>query len=508
MKLLPGIAGAGALLRDNAMFYKDVTQWLRNRTFTSLFFGLLIMAEVLCLLVIGTSKDMAEPGSTLFYGLYLMLVIYAILIAYQGNSLTGREFANRTFELFELSGMSLERMVAGKLLSMLYQFFFGFFCLVPFMFFAYMLGGLDFVEMIVGVILAVLMAVPLYLVSLAAALTARTKQVTMLVKLGSMAFVAFVTITMLISIFGGRSFMGDMFSGITRVIKRVMDGSGPDLLGLVTVLVVYVQVCLLFFYLSCDNISRENDSRETAVKVLTTTLIASWLGSFATFEMFFAPAMGTTSGDNLALVAVPVFLAILGLGLRAFYSSPDVPLIVQKRHERSSVLAKVFYPAFKPGIEGGCRTVILLSVLSTALFFTAFGAGPYTSLIMQAPWFLVFPYVLVARLKDLRYNYPGQRTVAVTAWVVLGAMLILVAAWTRVDFYGSSSSPGLVLAGSLLSPLSSLAVAGSRNAMTDEMGTVARAISGVAGIVLMVYHTRAVMRGSGDGAAVVASAEA
>src|SRR5690606_1846702 len=134
------------------MFYKDITQWLRNRTFASLFFGLLLVAETLSLFIIAGSDEISNPGTSMFYTLFLVLIIYAMLIAYLGNALTSREFVNRTFELYELSGMSLERMVGGKVLSMLYQFFFGFFCLVPFMFFAYFLGGLDFLEMLVGVI--------------------------------------------------------------------------------------------------------------------------------------------------------------------------------------------------------------------------------------------------------------------------------------------------------------------------------------------------------------------
>lgn len=41
-------------------------------------------------------------------------MVYALIIAFLGNGLTSREFMNRTFELYELSGMSLERMVGGN----------------------------------------------------------------------------------------------------------------------------------------------------------------------------------------------------------------------------------------------------------------------------------------------------------------------------------------------------------------------------------------------------------
>lgn len=68
---------------------------------------------------------------------------------------------------------------------MIYQFAFGFFCLVPFMFFSYFLGGLDFFEMLMGTLLAWLLAVPLYLAALSGALIGRYKQITLLTRLAS-----------------------------------------------------------------------------------------------------------------------------------------------------------------------------------------------------------------------------------------------------------------------------------------------------------------------------------
>src|SRR6188768_909317 len=126
-------------LQDNAMLYKDITQWLRNRTFVALFFGLLLLAEGISVFIMSLGEEIQQPGPAVFYSLYCILIVYGLIIAFMGHGLTAREFANRTFELYELSGMSLERMIGGKLLSMVYEFLFGFFCIVPFMFFAYFL---------------------------------------------------------------------------------------------------------------------------------------------------------------------------------------------------------------------------------------------------------------------------------------------------------------------------------------------------------------------------------
>lgn len=480
----------GAIFRDNAMFYKDITQWLRNRTFASLFFGLLLVAEILTIFVIGTADDNSQPGVTLFYGLYLVLIVYAMLIAYQGNSLTSREFSNRTFELFELSGMSLERMVGGKLFSMLYQFFFGFFCLVPFMFFAYILGGLDFIEMLVGVLVAALLAVPLYLFSLASALTARLKQVTLLVKMASGFFVVMVVFSMLTSLFSNKSVMQYFVQAFTELIKRMIDGSFEDLIYFVCILAVYAELCFLLFYLGCDNISRENDSRETPVKVFGSLLIISWLSIFVA-----GSAAGVSASTmQAASAALPAFVAIMALGLRSFYSSPRLPIIVAKRHEKSRGPVRWLFPIFKPGIEGACRTILLLTIISVVLHSYVFGASVYTALLFQAPWFLVFPHILYASTNDIRANYPAQRTLAVAAWVVLGAIILIVMAWTRVNLFTSDASPFLTLTSALLSPLSSIATAGSSNTVVQETGAYARFVSGAAGLVLMWLYTGAVVR--------------
>lgn len=484
-----------AVFRDNAMFYKDITQWLRNRTFASLFFGLLILAEGLSLFVIFISSDMNEPGSTLFYTLYLVLLVYAMLIAYQGNSLTTREFSNQTFELFELSGMSLERMVGGKLLSMLYQFFFGFFCLVPFMFFAYIVGGLDFFEMIVGVVLAAFLALPLYLLALATALTARLKQVTLLVKLASLLFVVGFVFSMVMSTFANESVLRSMVRAITELVGRAAKGESVQIMALIAIVVMYVQACLLFFYLCCDNVSGENDSREIAVKVLMFTLIISWILLIFLPDAVTGGKYGGINRSDEYIVVVPAFLAIMSMGLRGFYSSTHMPLIVKRRYADAKGPRQWFFWIFQPGIRGGFRSVMFVTGVSLLLFVTL--TGDWTSraaMLAQAPWFLAFPFFLFAGLGDIRSNPANQRTLVVTCWVILGTMVILGSAWTRSNLYSSGPSGWAVALAILISPLSSLSLVGSADAVVEEMGKVARLMSGVLGVVLMYMHVREVIR--------------
>lgn len=497
---------------DNAMFYKDITQWMRNRTFASLFFGLLLVAEALSLFIIAGSDDISNPGVSMFYTLYLVLIIYALLIAYMGNGLTSREFVNRTFELFELSGMSLERMVGGKILSMLYQFFFGFFCLVPFMFFAYFLGGLDFFEMLVGVVMAGFMALPLYLVSLLSALTGRFKQIALLARLGAVFALGMFILFAAISFFANQPIMQEIVSDLTDFFKRLFGGSAEALVIFVVSVAIYVQACLLLFYFCCDSISRESDSREIPIKVLTGSLILCWMFYFGYKIVINGYEKGVTY-----LVVVPVFLALLALGVRTFYNRAAVPPIVARRYRGATGFRRILYVLFRPGIEGSLRTLLLLILLSVAagqiavmLLPTGFGSADLAavewwsgmSLLVQIPWFLAIPHVFFARARDMRYNYAGQRTITVAWWVVLGALVLIYLAWTHSSVLGNSSAGFLnimdILLITLLSPLPSLSVVGSSEVEMQVAGGYVRMAAGLAGAVLMWHHMRRAVRDEAD----------
>lgn len=512
---------------DNAMFYKDITQWLRNRTFGSLFFGLLLVAEALSLFIIGNSDEMNQPGVVMFYMLYMVLAVYALLIAYLGNGLTSREFVNRTFELYELSGMSLERMVGGKLLSMLYQFFFGFFCLVPFMFFAYFLGGLDFFEMLVGVALAALVAVPLYLLSLTSALLGRYKQVSVLLKLGSGFLMGIAILMGVISVFSNDPVFREIIRGATELMKRLLGGDRDVIMGLLFFLIIYVQVCLLMFYFCCNCISRETDSREIPIKILVTTLLLSWILSYGYALQFTGFARG-----SMYRMMVPIFLGLLGLGLVTYYNRLSVPPIVARRYRDAGPFRRALYWLFQPGMRGGIRTLLFLIglVLVVGTGILSFGGGavgsmptassssgfsltPYrgtlsasafdewwnaASLVIQIPWFLTFPYLLLVRGRNLRFNYPGQRALIMSIWVLSGVLVTIYMAWSRAGFYtrgsGSSSSFSDVLISTLLSPLPSMGAIDTGDMTLMQTGGLVRMASGGLGAVLMVRHLFSIRR--------------
>ena len=87
---------------QNAMLYKDVTQWMRRRTFLTFFFGLLGIAEVTALLV--AMSDTEQGGLIIFGILTGVTLLYLIGLAGMAFRLFADELGNRTFELFEMAG--------------------------------------------------------------------------------------------------------------------------------------------------------------------------------------------------------------------------------------------------------------------------------------------------------------------------------------------------------------------------------------------------------------------
>lgn len=482
-----------AFFQDNAMFYKDVTQWLRNRTFGSLFFGLLIVAEILSLFIIFRSDDINEPGAAMFGVLFLVLTIYAVIIGYLGNSLTSKEFSNRTFELFELSGMSLEMMVGGKLVSMIYQFFFGFCCLVPFMFFSYFLGGIDFFEMIVGVLMIAIFTLPFYLVSLMMGLGSRLKQISVIVKLASF-FLLFWFVGAMFMVFLSGQFLDEFIRWITDSFKRMFAGEWEIAVVILSVIAVYAQVCLLLFYLSCNAISRQTDSREIPIKILTMTLIISWMLMFYIFNW-------RTGSANLpeGPMVVPVFVVLLTLAMMCYYNRPAVPPIVEKRYRDAGPLRRAIFWMFQPGMAGGMRTIFLLIGVTCLGFSLLAGVGTadkmhvYLAILVQIPWFLSIPHIFFAWKENYRHNYAGQKSAVLACWVIGGVLLTIYFSWVGAGIYGGSygrNSVGVfdVFLSTLVSPLTSMGVLSSSDALMESMGTALRYGSGIFGMVLMMRY--------------------
>jgi hypothetical protein len=501
-----------ATIIDNAMLYKDITQWLRYKTFSVLFFGLLLVSEIIAVMFISLPMDQTHRGPLTFSLLSTGLFLYMLVIAFMGYSLTNREFINKTFELYELSGMSLEKMIFGKLLSMITQFLFGFFCIVPFLFFAFVLGGLDFYLILSVAVIVSLLITPLYLLALLMALLSRFKAISTLGKLflllcGFYIFLFSIRMILAVTFAGGRTFL---FSGSTTFLKQLFVLNGESLTIAAIFLVFYIQICLLLFYICCNAISPKVDSRSTSIMLLFTSLSLSYLLLLCGMIFKFGEAR-----EAYYFMNIPVFIFLCIGGFFFYYTSLERPIMAQIRHSRlrkRSVLRFCYY-WFEPTAWGGLRTVLLLCtlvLLSVGMVYVLYPfakgkplSGNYLphlysaiSLPLQVPFFLAFPACFLLGLKRFRYTYASLRVPVLMCWTLLGVpvmILTIVVFMNRMDpdptfFFISNQTllPIMRIMSLLVSPISSIMLLGYAD--MENGAALIRIFSGFVGLIVMYYN--------------------
>ncbi|MBN1901548.1 hypothetical protein JW926_09530 [Candidatus Sumerlaeota bacterium] len=483
-------------ISENAMLFKDITQWIRNKTFLALFLSLLFGAGAISFFFVPVSGDAAQLGVIAFSIFTIILFIYTLVIAGMGFNLTSREFANKTFELYELSGMSLERMILGKLLSLLTQFLFGYFCIVPFMFFAYFLGGLDFISIFGASFLMILFSVPLYLFILLLSLSSKS------VKIGLIGRI-FVGIVLLYMGFGLLSLIfipRSPLSGVSDFIKSLLTFDLEALKIALVFFIFYIQLCFLLFYICCNFISSTNDSRELQIKLLLFTLFLSWL---LVFHALYRNAIRGSDAEIFLLVYIPVYLMLFLLGALFYYHAFHPPLIIRNRQKEARGFRRFLYHLFLPGARGTHRLILymlLITALSVFFHYVGFKTGKNDprlllhagSYCLQVPFFLAVPGGLFLCIRSLQNSNKTMKALVITWWVLSGVFLMIVyGIMESSGYWRDSPLSNLVQFLSLvLSPVSTLFIGFERRSPFHEIGYLIRGGLGLTGIVFMIWILR------------------
>ncbi|HBF33819.1 TPA: hypothetical protein DDW35_04580 [Candidatus Sumerlaeota bacterium] len=402
------------MLLDNAMFYKDITQWLRGRGFPPFFMGILVISTLICGLIALAAPEKGEGGPVCFGFLVGLLGLYTLIIGFTGYNLTSREFQNRTFELYELCGMSLEKMVWGKISSMLGQFLFGFFCIVPFLFVSYLLGGLDFVD-VVGTVLVFMFAAPLfYLFMLLLSLAAEKLRMIRTIVHGSVyVFLGVFLPWMGLLLFFDMSRYGK--NPLEEILKLLLEGNGKAIAGICIFLVIYVQAILLLFYSACHAISPSTDTRETPIKMLALTMTISLL-SLSKVD-FYLPLLINFIAFGLGI-----------LGLIFFYEPVETPLMARRRVEKvKGSFRRKFFSLFEASPRGTLRTILLvwlcLFYFYCLLNYKAERFNQCFEMAFAMPFYIVFPGFLLFQFRRLRHNLVYARALLFVWWSVAGIFL-------------------------------------------------------------------------------------
>lgn len=487
-----------AALANNAMLHKDLTQWLRNKTFSVLFFGLIFLAEALSLFFGLLPMDKGEGGPVAFGFMTGILYVYAFIIAFSGYGLTAKEFQNRTFELYELSGMSLEKMIRGKLMSMLAQFLFGFFCVTPFMFFAYLLGGLDFYQIVATALTLALLVTPLYLLALAVSL--HNKQFRgggALIRLFAVLFGIYTLPSLLFRTLyygGARSSIG----GPSELLQKLSQLDPDALIFAAVFLAFYAQICLLLFYLSCNAVAPPTDTREPQVKMLATTLslCLMWIAAW--------PMVKSGSGNNVGSL-LGAFMLMGVMGVVYFWSPLEPPLMARKRQESARWAAtRWFHYWFQAGPWGTFRVVLLYWLASWAVLAVGSTVHSYRTrhdeffriiaLPLALPFFIAVPACFITRFRSLRTRALSQamRTIIILYWVIAGVGLMVTTLVIRESYRNLYVTAGEVLTflSLIASPISAMISLNFRDSAVLENAPMIFITLGAVGVPLMMRTIR------------------
>lgn len=233
----------------NALLYKDVTQWLRHGLFMGLTFGLLLTGLFVLILAAGVEEKPGAAGPLALANLFRALNIYMLAVAAYGYVQALGEHRSGTLELYALSGITSDEVIMGKLGSLLAQALFGICALAPFMFFAYLLRGVDFLRILIATLLLLAWQPPLHLTALGLAYwTARSRAFSTLIAVAGAGLI----------LLAGAGALAALQSSIARGYAEFARGSGLIARELVELkagglfyaligAVAYFVACFMFF---------------------------------------------------------------------------------------------------------------------------------------------------------------------------------------------------------------------------------------------------------------------
>ncbi|MEW5733945.1 MAG: hypothetical protein AB1921_03770 [Thermodesulfobacteriota bacterium] len=375
-------------LFQNAVLFKDLTQWFRSRGFLGLFFGLLAFSYGLYALAFFLWTGVA--GAKIVVILSILLLLYGLSLMVSSYSSTMADRQNGSFELYELTGILPPGLVWGKLSSLVIRFVFGYFCIAPFIMLGYFFGGVDFSEIAQWFAFLLLAAVFIFLASLAVSFTLSRRNWGLL-SLGALA---------------------GLFAMIFQINSFSPAYHRPAVYYVIyylSALLIYALACFLLFCFCCHRVGRRQGVYSSWVRfsVFCLSLVILLTPVYMKFLFHGVGYRDTCELGNVLLwfMTWPLFLWV-ALAQSICFGSVSVPAMAEKAARSSrSRIARLYYLFFGPGPEAGFRTVLSLWVFSSMLFLLTFSLHDYHGLeqtVCVAPYFAAMPGTLLFLLPGLR----------------------------------------------------------------------------------------------------------
>ncbi len=271
-------------LFEDAVFYRDVTQWLRQKRIHLLLVGLMTLG-LACVLAPGTFSTLTGQKSVGLASLSMLVVVYCLygllLLSNTGSSI-GQEFSTNTYELYEVTGLKPEDMMRGHMLSAGVFLLVGLAVLMPYGVVSWMLGGVDFTLLFFLIVLALILIPPIVVVIVTSAYSMRRKsgKANRQVPGGVLIFVGLMFLPGLIS---GLSHMPGM-NPVGFIFNAFLKSPLLFLLSTFLGLAMYSVVLLLFFYQGSHKLCRPCDTRIFQIQTCVAFIAVIW-GLFCGFAL-------------------------------------------------------------------------------------------------------------------------------------------------------------------------------------------------------------------------------
>ncbi len=416
---------------ENPMIYKDLAQWFQRKTFAVhyiLFFGVCQLIFSIGYFISLADDTIGPIGQGLAGILAATLVGIAYVLSGQSFMLIRSEMQSRTMELFLMSGLSLERIILGRWITVLFQFLLCGVVLLPFMFGSIFFGGVDPFSVVSSIILTVIIILILSMYAILAAVLTQNKHVKFL--LAATTFGVLFGLTIFCFMTWGM-FLADesenAISGIAYLIRVSFEADWDAISILLFIAVVITEILLFMFYAACHAIRPSSDTRARHLQLSAFLILLTYLGVF----LFF---LFESSFDDDVLVGFStiLFFILLAVGLVSLFGPEQRPMMDIARDRRRGALKKLIMSPTGHDISGSSRFGLLVITVCSLFAFcvnmSGVNSGDYTfaGVTMLAPWYLIFPGFLLRFHKKLKTNYAALRVILVAWWVFSGIFFSII----------------------------------------------------------------------------------
>ena len=410
--------------RLNPVLVKEVRQSLRGKQFRGAFGLTLILSLVVAItLVLNNAEDAAwDPiGPVFLTGVFSCLAVAVVgFVPLAAFNAMGAEFDENTYDMLILSHLRPRQILLGKLLAagvqaLLYFSVFGFFVV-----FAFLLGGVDLMLLLVS--MPLLAVVSLGLSSLAIGLSTLSQKRTTRVLL--MVLLSAVLVGSVIGAIG-------MQMSATQFGLDLSDADTQ--MGITSLLVAALILGSLSFAIGAARLAHEEENRSTGLRVLGFVIVLCILG----WGVWMSDRIG--HAEPLALVSMlGITLATL---MATFFATERESLgrRVATILPRSRFVRLLLLP-WLPGGGRGAMWLLGIHLVVLGVVFTSIGASPTSSMggkstmQIQQGLLVVCSYsVIYVLLPAVLFNNRTRRLhrstlarVAVIVFFVLGMLVPMV----------------------------------------------------------------------------------